>query len=70
VLLNGFYEWKLEGKQKQPYYVYLKQQHQQAGDTRLPASEKGSGLTPGERLMPIAGLWDVAHGEILQLCSW
>ena len=68
VLFSGFYEWKLENKLKQPYFVYLKDggiknesdENQNLSDdgNSISRNENDYGIENENIIMAIAGLYD------------
>ncbi|XP_057317306.1 abasic site processing protein HMCES-like [Hydractinia symbiolongicarpus] len=56
VLADGFYEWKVNGKEKQPYYIQLK------GSDKLPAESKP--------MLSMAGLFDKQISEEGELYTY
>lgn len=51
-----FYEWKVNGKEKQPYYIQLK------GSDKLPAESKP--------MLSMAGLFDKQISEVCKLTTY
>ncbi|CAL8336661.1 unnamed protein product [Merluccius merluccius] len=65
ILADGFYEWRRQGKEKQPFFIYFPQtqtpalgaEERDESDAEPPLEEKASNWT-GWRLLTIAGLFD------------
>ncbi|KAG9483933.1 abasic site processing protein HMCES isoform X2 [Eleutherodactylus coqui] len=61
VLADGFYEWRRQGAEKQPYFIYFPQVKSEESEARKDDSYVG-----GRRLLTMAGLfdcWEPPEGE-------
>ncbi|CAG02017.1 unnamed protein product, partial [Tetraodon nigroviridis] len=61
ILADGFYEWKKEGKDKQPFFIYFPQSQTASGEkTKTQDSSDGEEKTQwtGWKLLTIAGIFD------------
>ncbi|XP_037108780.1 abasic site processing protein HMCES isoform X2 [Syngnathus acus] len=63
ILADGFYEWRRQEKEKQPFFIYFPQTHRSCEEKQDPVNESAEAEEPsdewtGWKLLTMAGLFD------------